>query len=235
MKRAKPDRSALEAALGHSFADRALLERALTHTSAIAPSKRVAQSYQRLEFLGDRVLGLVVAEVVFAAFQSATEGDLSKILHVAVSKQSCSVVARELGLGRYIRLGASEARTGGAEKDAILADALEGLIGAIYLDGGLEAARRFIGEEFAGWLSGGVPDRGDAKTTLQEWAQSQGLEPPAYDQKARMGPDHAPEFTIEVSLPGYTPLTAQGRSKKHAENAAAREFLLREKVWKRAP
>lgn len=226
-------RRGLEARLGHAFSDPDLLERALTHTSAVAPSKRVARSYQRLEFLGDRVLGLVAAEVLFAAHPHANEGDLSRTLNAVVRKESCAAVAEALDLGGEVMLGDAEARSGGAEKPAILADTCEAVIGAIFLDGGLEAARRFVEENFGDWLFAGLATRGDAKTALQEWAQARGLEPPLYEQIARSGPDHAPEFKIEINLAGFEPVAARGRSKKQAEHAAATEFLLREKVWKR--
>ena len=235
MSRPTPDRGAFEAALAYSFRDKALLERALTHSSALAPTRRLAQSYQRLEFLGDRVLGLVVSEHLFRAHPDKDEGDLSKALAAAVRKESCAEVARSIGLGAQLRLGKDEARSGGADKSAILADALEGLIGAIYLDGGADAARDFVVTWFNQKLEEDVTFRRDPKTTLQEWAQARGLEPPVYAVKSRTGPAHEPEFTIEVSLPGFSPLTALGNSKKVAENSAAREFLLREKVWKAAP
>lgn len=225
-------RRGLETRLGHAFSDPDLLAQALTHTSAVAPSRRVARSYQRLEFLGDRVLGLVAAEVLFAAHPGANEGELSRTLNAVVRKESCAAVARALDLGREVKLGDSEARSGGAEKPAILADTCEAVIGAIFLDGGLEAARAFVEENFGDWLFSGLAKRGDAKTALQEWAQARGLEPPSYDEVARSGPDHAPEFEIEIDLAGFAPVVARGRSKKQAEHAAATEFLLREKVWK---
>ncbi|WP_029040244.1 ribonuclease III [Cucumibacter marinus] len=225
--------AALEEAIGHRFADRALFEQALTHSSAVAPSRRTAKSYQRLEFLGDRVLGLVVAEALIRRFPKANEGDLSRSLNAVVRKESCAAVARELQLGEYLHLGDSEARSGGADKDAILGDVCEGLIGAIYLDAGIEPARRFVEKRFEQWLSIGLAQRGDAKTTLQEWAQSRGLEPPAYVEVSRSGPDHAPEFTIEIALEGFAPVRALGRSKKIAEHEAAEQFLVREKVWKK--
>src|ERR1700710_856711 len=129
--------SKLEARLGYKFADPELLDRALTHSSAIAPARRVEQSYQRLEFLGDRVLGLVVADILSRRFPKATEGDLSRSLNALVRKENCAMIARELSLGTELNLGDAEARTGGADKDAILGDAIEAVIGAVYVDGGL--------------------------------------------------------------------------------------------------
>lgn len=229
------DRDVLEQRLGHRFKDGDLLLRALTHSSAISPSKRTTNSYQRLEFLGDRVLGLVVADMLFTRLQKANEGDLSRTLNSLVRKETCARVARTLDLGRFIKLGDSEARTGGAEKDAILGDVCEAVIGAIYLDGGLDEAYRFVETMFGDNLDVSQARRADAKTALQEWAQAQGLEPPDYVETARTGPDHAPTFTIAVSIKGYDPVTAEGTSKKLAEHQAAEIFLLRERVWKENP
>lgn len=226
--------SKLEARLGYKFADPELLERALTHSSAIAPGKRIAQSYQRLEFLGDRVLGLVVADMLYRRFPKATEGDLSRSLNALVRKETCAMIAREIDLGAELILGDSEARTGGAQKDAILGDVIEALLGAIYMDGGLGPAFELIERLFGEHMGQSGTERADAKTTLQEWAQGRGLEPPAYVEVERTGPDHAPEFTIAVRLGNYEPLTATGPSKKLAEHKAAEAFLVREKVWQGA-
>ncbi len=221
----------LEARLGHKFADPELLDRALTHSSAIAPARRIAQSYQRLEFLGDRVLGLVVADMLYRKMPKATEGDLSRSLNALVRKETCAAIARELDLGPEMNLGDSEARTGGAEKDAILGDVMEAVIGAVYIDGGLAPAYELIQRLFGVHVSESRTERADAKTTLQEWAQGRGLEPPAYVEVSRTGPDHAPEFTIAVKLNGFAELTSTGPSKKLAEHKAAEAFLFREKVW----
>jgi ribonuclease-3 len=224
----------LEARLGYKFADPDLLDRALTHSSAIAPAKRVAMSYQRLEFLGDRVLGLVVADMLYRRFPKATEGDLSRSLNALVRKETCAAIARELGLGTELNLGDSEARTGGAEKDAILGDVIEALLGAVYTDGGLGPAFEIIERLFGEHIGQSGTERADAKTTLQEWAQGRGLEPPVYEEVERRGPDHAPEFTIAVKLGDFKPLSATGPSKKLAEHKAAEAFLVREKVWEGA-
>ena len=222
----------LEARLGHKFADPELLDRALTHSSAIAPARRIAQSYQRLEFLGDRVLGLVVADMLYRKMPRATEGDLSRSLNALVRKETCAAIARTLELGSDLNLGESEARTGGADKDAILGDVIEAVIGAIYVDAGLGPAYEIVERLFGAHLGDAGAPRADAKTTLQEWAQGRGLEPPAYVEVSRTGPDHAPEFTIAVKLTGYGELTASGPSKKLAEHKAAEAFLVREKVWR---
>ena len=226
--------SKLEARLGYKFADPELLDKALTHSSAIAPAKRVLQSYQRLEFLGDRVLGLVVADMIYRRFPKATEGDLSRSLNALVRKETCAAIAREIDLGDAIVLGDSEARTGGAEKDAILGDAIEAVLGAVYIDGGLGPAFAIIERLFGEHMGQSGTERADAKTTLQEWAQGRGLEPPVYSQVERRGPDHAPEFTISVKLGEYAQLTATGPNKKIAEHKAAEAFLVREKVWEGA-
>ncbi len=221
----------LEARLGYKFADPELLNRALTHSSAIAPARRVAQSYQRLEFLGDRVLGLVVADMLYRKLPTATEGDLSRALNALVRKETCAAVARALEIGPDLNLGDSEARTGGADKDAILGDVMEAVIGAVFVDGGLAPAYELVERLFIQHVNNSGNERADAKTTLQEWAQGRGLEPPAYVEIGRTGPDHAPEFTIAVKINGFSELTATGPSKKLTEHKAAEAFLIRERVW----
>lgn len=221
----------LEARLGYRFADPDLLDRALTHSSAISPSKRVQNSYQRLEFLGDRVLGLVVADMLYRKLPRANEGDLSRGLNALVRKETCAAIARELQLGPELNLGESEARTGGANKEAILGDVMEAVIGAVYCDGGLGRAFELVERLFGEHADHAGNERADAKTTLQEWAQGRGLEPPAYVEVGRKGPDHAPQFTIAVHLDGFDAVEASGPSKKLAEHKAAERFLIREKVW----
>ena len=222
----------LEARIGYRFADPDLLDRALTHSSALSPAKRIERSYQRLEFLGDRVLGLVVADMLYRRLPKANEGELSRTLNTLVRKETCAIIARQLDLGAEMNLGTSEARTGGAEKEAILGDVAEAVIGAIYCDGGLGKAYEFVERMFGDQLVEGQADRADAKTTLQEWAQARGLEPPTYTQTERTGPDHAPEFTISVTLGDYDALSATGPSKKIAEHKAAELFLIAQHVWK---
>lgn len=222
----------LEARLGYRFADPDLLDRALTHSSAVSPGKRVERSYQRLEFLGDRVLGLVVADMLYRRMLKANEGELSRSLNSLVRKETCAAIARELDLGSEMNLGESEARTGGAQKEAILGDIAEAVIGAVYCDGGLGQAYDIVERLFGPHIMHAGNVRADPKTTLQEWAQGKGHEPPLYVEVERKGPDHAPEFTISVQLNGYEPLTATGPSKKLAEHKAAERFLIREKVWR---
>ena len=225
----------LQFKLGYKFADPDLLTRALTHSSALSPARRIERSYQRLEFLGDRVLGLVVADMLYRRYPKANEGELSRTLNTLVRKETCAMIARTLDLGTEMILGDSEARTGGAEKDAILGDITESIIGAIYCDGGLGRAYEFVERMFEEFLADGQANKADAKTTLQEWAQARGLEPPVYRQTERRGPDHAPEFTISVTLASFEPLSATGPSKKIAEHKAAELFLVRQKVWKETP
>ena len=225
----------LQARLGYRFADPDLLDRALTHSSALSPAKRIERSYQRLEFLGDRVLGLVVADMLYRRLPKANEGELSRSLNTLVRKETCAIIARRLDLGAEMNLGTSEARTGGAEKEAILGDVAEAVIGAIYCDGGLGKAYEFVERLFGDQLAEGNADRADAKTTLQEWAQARGLEPPTYTQTERTGPDHAPEFTIAVAVGTFPSLSATGPSKKIAEHKAAEAFLIAQHVWPTPP
>lgn len=232
MSRAPRNHDKLQFRLGYRFADPDLLNRALTHSSAVSPAKRIERSYQRLEFLGDRVLGLVVADMLYRRYPKANEGELSRTLNTLVRKETCAIIARTLDLGAELHLGDSEARTGGAEKEAILGDVTEAVIGAIYCDGGMGKAYEFVERMFAEFLVDGSANKADAKTTLQEWAQARGLEPPTYSQTDRRGPDHAPEFTISITLGDYDSLSATGPSKKIAEHKAAELFLIRQKVWK---
>lgn len=222
----------LQASLGYHFADSALLERALTHSSALPPGRRIEHSYQRLEFLGDRVLGIVVADMLYRHLPRASEGDLNRSLVRLVRKETCAAIARALNVGSEMRLGEAEARSGGADKDAILSDVTEAIFAAIYIDGGFgpayEVVERLVGAHFESALN----LRSDAKTTLQEWAQGKGIEPPVYLEVERSGPDHAPQFTIAVSLSGFAPISATGPSKKLAEHRAAEAFLIRERVWR---
>ena len=220
---------ALEARVGHRFADRRLLERALTHTSAVT---NAAESYQRMEFLGDRVLALTVAGMVYRAFPQADEGELARRLNALVKRETCAEVARELCLGEVMRLGSGEAQSGGRGKTAILGDVAEALIAAIHLDAGFETARIFVESR---WTERMMAARGplrDAKTTLQEWLQGRGLAAPGYRLVSRSGPDHDPLFTIAVDIAGVDGETGTGRSKREAEQNAATRVLVREGLWK---
>jgi ribonuclease-3 len=217
---------ALEARLGHAFHDKSLLGQALRHASAGTASN------ERLEFLGDRVLGLVVAEKLYALFPGDPEGLLAVKLNALVRKEACAHAAEAAGLSADLILAQSEARSGGRQKAVILAGACEAVIAALYLDGGMEPARRFIERYWADMF--GALDRNmrDAKTTLQEWAQSAPLKTmPLYRLLRREGPDHAPKFVVEVSAGDQDPATGEGRSKREAEQAAARALLTRLGRW----
>lgn len=226
------DLADLQTRIGHVFADPSLLLRALTHVSALpaAPAQRRVDSYQRLEFLGDRVLGLAVSTMIYEAFPAAEEGELSRRLADLVRKETCADVARDWKVAAALRLGEGEAQTGGAQKSAILGDICESILGAIFLDAGYETVeavvRRFFGAKM---LKPGRPLR-DPKTALQEWAQARGLPPPVYRQSGRSGPDHAPLFVMEVCVNTFEPVLAEGSSKRLAEQASAQKFLEREGV-----
>ena len=225
---------ALERRIGHAFADKALLDRALTHASVgegAPPGAHGPRDNERLEFLGDRVLGLLVAERLSSDYPTADEGQLSSSLHALVDKTACARVGEALGVGPALRLSPGETKTGGRRKAGVIADAVEALLAAVYLDGGLDAARAFFQRAWAAELSA-PPSRTvtNPKSALQEWAQGQGRPLPTYRVANRTGSDHAPTFTVEVSVQDVQPLTAQGRSRQEAEKAAATALLKREGV-----
>lgn len=221
--------SALETTIGYRFRDKALLERALTHISALKGQGRTG-SYQRLEFLGDHVLGLAVSEMLFAAFPRAEEGELSRRLADLVRRESCADVARAIDLGASLRLGASEVRSGGRSRIAILADVCESLIGAVFLDGGYKAAKALVERYWLDRMRTPARPLRDPKTVLQEWAQARGLPTPSYREVERTGPHHDPVFRVSVQLPQRDPAEGRGRSKRAAEQAAAAALLAREGV-----
>ena len=217
----------LEARIGHVFHDRELLERALTHASVGEGATKV-RHYERLEFLGDRVLNLLAAERLMSLDGEAREGELSRRLANLVNFHACADVARDIGLGEALRLSASATKIGARDSDGVLGDACEALIGALYVDAGLDAARDFFLRFWAKAFADLDAPRGkDPKTQLQEWAQGRGLALPTYEVVAREGPDHAPSFTVQVTIEGYDPEAAQGRSKQEAEKAAALVMLLK--------
>lgn len=219
--------AALEERIGHVFADRDLLLRALTHVSAAAARR---DSYERFEFLGDRVLGLAVAHLLCEAFPDESEGELSRRLAALVRKETCAEVAQRWGVGSCLRLGDGEAQTGGRKKQAILGDVCEAIIGAVYLDAGVGAAEKLVRKAFAAHMATAGDDLRDAKTALQEWAQARRLAPPRYRTIGRSGPDHAPSFTIAVEIDGFAAAQGEGASKRIAEQAAAVAFMMREGV-----
>nr|WP_265500173.1 ribonuclease III [Paracoccus beibuensis] len=209
--------------LGHDFARPELLVRALTHGS-IASATR--PDNQRLEFLGDRVLGLVMAEALFTADTAASEGQLAPRYNALVRGETCAAIARELALGDVLKLGRSEMLSGGRRKEALLADAMEAVLAAVYLDSGFDAARKVVLRHWSGRLSTVEKDSRDAKTALQEWAQANGMPPPHYEQTDRSGPDHAPVFLITVRLEDGHHAQAQGSgTKRSIEQAAAQAML----------
>ena len=218
------DLTAFSARLGHRFTTPDLLIRALTHPSISTASR---PDNQRLEFLGDRILGLVIAEALFTADRQAAEGTLAPRYNALVRKETCADVARSIDLGEVLKLGRSEMMTGGRRKDALLADAMEAVIAAVYLDAGFEAARAVVIAHWASRVETVDEDARDAKSALQEWAQAKGQTPPAYIERKREGPDHAPVFTIEARLDDGTSEIASATSKRQAEQAAAEALLAR--------
>ncbi|MGZ9809438.1 ribonuclease III [Pseudoroseicyclus sp. H15] len=216
------DIAAFSERLGHRFGDPALLRRALTHGSATGAGK---EDNQRLEFLGDRVLGLVMAEALLKADRTAREGQIAPRFNALVRRETCAEVAREAGLGEVLKLGRSESMSGGRRKEALLADAMEAVIAAVYLDAGLEPARDLVLRLWGGRVAAAPADARDAKTSLQEWAQARGLAPPTYAEIARSGPDHAPVFTIEARLSTGQSARAEAGSKRVAEHEAATALL----------
>jgi ribonuclease-3 len=213
---------AFQERLGHRFARPELLLRAVTHPSM---SSLHRDDNQRLEFLGDRVLGLVMAEALLEADPAAAEGQLAPRYNALVRKETCAAVARETDLGAVLKLGRSEMKSGGRRKEALLGDAMEAVIAAIYLDAGFEAARARIMALWGGRITTVKADARDAKTALQEWAQARGLPPPDYVETARSGPDHNPQFTIAARLADGQSAGATAGSKRQAEQAAAKALL----------
>jgi ribonuclease-3 len=220
----------LEERIGYRFRDVSLLDSALSHISSLKGARNRGGSYQRLEFLGDHVLGLVISDMLFRGFPRADEGELSRRLADLVRKETCTEIARAINLGAAIRLGSSEANAGGRTRPAILADVCEALIGAVYLDGGFPAAEALVGRLWEARMRTTAQPLRDPKTILQEWAQARGLPTPAYREVARSGPDHDPEFRVAVHLPKLAPAEGSGRSKRAAEQAAAAAMMLREGV-----
>ncbi|MDO5530122.1 MAG: ribonuclease III [Paracoccus sp. (in: a-proteobacteria)] len=217
------DLRAFMARLGHDFARPELLVRALTHGS-IATATR--PDNQRLEFLGDRVLGLVMAEAMFRADTEASEGQLAPRFNALVRRETCADVARQIGLGDVLKLGRSEMMSGGRRKEALLADAMEAVLAAVYLDAGFARAREVVLALWEGRLGSEMLDARDAKTALQEWAQARGMGPPSYEVTDRQGPDHAPVFEITVTLDDGRSARASGTgAKRRIEQEAARLLL----------
>lgn len=216
--------------LGHEFANPDLLVRALTHGSV---SSATRPDNQRLEFLGDRVLGLTMAEALFTQDSTATEGQMAPRFNALVRKETCADVARQIDVGAVLKLGRSEMLSGGRRKQALLGDAMEAILAAVYLDGGFAAAQELILRLWGDRIHEVEADARDAKTALQEWAQARKQKPPKYVELARTGPDHAPIFTIAVRLDSGQEAQSEATSKRQAEQAAA--ALLLERLEARKP
>lgn len=214
--------------IGYRFTSSEYLIRALTHSSA---DSKVRGNYERLEFLGDRVLGLVTAQILWKEFPDANEGELSRRLNLLVNSETCAAIADQIGLGEFITTGPEIKSLAGRKRQNIRSDALESLIAAIYLDGGLEPAAVFIERFWRPLIHKSGADRRDAKTELQEWAHRKAGVTPAYRIEERTGPDHDPVFTIVAIVRGIEPIRATGSSKREAEQAAAAAILVREGVW----
>ncbi len=219
LQTSNPPLENLQDALGHAFRDSALLASALTHAST------GGKNYERLEFLGDRVLGLVVAETLYEKFPGEAEGDLAKRLAALVRGELLAKIAGRLNLGAYLNFSMAERNAGGGENENILADALEAVIGAIYLDGGLEPCRKMIALLWDGHFEDMKTPPMHPKTVVQEWAQGRGLPLPEYKIAGQSGPDHAPVFAVTLSVQGHDDVTAEGRTRQAAEKEAARIFM----------
>ena len=215
--------SQLETKLGYTFQDDVYIDRALTHASA--HSVKGGADYERLEFLGDRVVNLVVADLLFTKFRDEKEGALAKRHTALVRTETLADIAVELCLGDFVVLSDAERRAGGSTNKNILADLTEAVTASIYLDGGFDAAKVFFERALGRRLHDMTEPPRDAKTALQEWSQAQGLGLPVYDIIGQDGPDHAPMFTVRLIVEGYDAIDATSKSKKKAEKDAARIFL----------
>ena len=221
MKKSEAIRS-FEQRLGYEFSNLSLLVEALTHSSIASDFRK---DNQRLEFLGDRVLGLVMAEALLEIDQTAPEGTLAPRFNALVRKETCAEVARQIELGGVLKIGRSEMLSGGRRKDALLGDGMEAVIAAIYKDGGFEIAKTIIIKLWGDRIKNVKGDARDAKTMLQEWAQARGQNPPNYEVISRSGPDHAPYFLVKVILESGETSEALAGSKRQAEQMAAKALL----------
>ena len=221
MKKSEAIRS-FEQRLGYEFSNLSLLVEALTHSSVASDFRK---DNQRLEFLGDRVLGLVMAEALLEIDQTAPEGTLAPRFNALVRKETCAEVARQIELGGVLKIGRSEMLSGGRRKDALLGDGMEAVIAAIYKDGGFEIAKTIIIKLWGDRIKNVKVDARDAKTMLQEWAQARGQNPPNYEVISRSGPDHAPDFLVKVILASGETSEAMAGSKRQAEQMAAKALL----------
>ena len=221
MKKSELIRS-FEQRLGYQFSNLSLLLEALTHSSIASESRK---DNQRLEFLGDRVLGLVMAEALLEIDRLAPEGTLAPRFNALVRKEACAEVARQIDLGSVLKIGRSEMLSGGRRKNALLGDGMEAVIAAIYKDGGFEVAKKIVIELWGDRIKTVKGDARDAKTMLQEWAQARGQNPPKYEVISQSGPDHAPDFLVKVTLDSGETTDALAGSKRQAEQMAAKSLL----------
>ena len=221
----------LEARLGYQFADYDNIERALTHSS-VRKKANCAFQYERLEFLGDRVLGLIIADMLFKNYSLANEGELSLRLNSLVNGKFLAEISDELKLHEFIRTGSDLKELTGTRMKNVRADVLEAVIGSIFLDGGLKSAAEFIDRFWGTRLYDDATARRDSKTELQEWSHSKQLGTPKYKEISRSGPDHDPIFMVAVLIEGMKEAEGTGSSKRAAEQAAAGKMLIREAVWK---
>jgi len=221
----------LQKRIGYAFDNEKLLEKAVIHASA-REKRRYSGDNERLEFLGDRVLGLTIAELIYGEFPQAPEGELARRFNRLVRKETCAAVSRQMRLGDHLVLSPSEQSAGGKANVNILGDACEALLGAVFLDGGFKDARQLIINYWRPLLLNTDEVPIDPKTALQEWAQGNRLRLPRYVEVSRSGPDHEPEFEIEVLVERLQPQRGKGGSKRVAERNAAAALLIREGVWK---
>ena len=226
---AAADLAHLQSRVGHSFSDAQRLVRALTHSS-LAVSSDIGD-LERLEFLGDRVLGLLTAEALWRRYPAMEEGELAPRLNALVRKETCAQAAIAFGLDSLILMSPHEEEAGGRRKKAILGDVCEAFLGALYIDGGLAAARGAFDLYWTPNLDRLYKDHRDAKTALQEWSPDRGVGAPTYETVSAEGPAHAPAFVVEAALPGFEPARGEGSSKREAQMRAARAMLVREGVW----
>ncbi|MGV6800415.1 MAG: ribonuclease III [bacterium] len=224
------DLEAIQNRLDYQFKDISLLERAVTHSSLSNQSEDI-KNLERLEFLGDRVLGLLTAEELWRRYPNFSEGDMAPRLNALVRKESCARAAREIGLDKALKMSRSEEEAGGREKDAILGDACEALLGGLYIDGGLAAARQAYSLYWLKDFDKLAARFKDAKTALQEWAQQHIGETPKYEVINRDGPAHRPHFVVSVTITSHEPVIGEGGSKRSAQAEAAKTFLLQHGIW----
>jgi ribonuclease III len=214
----------LQKVIGYRFGNISLLEKAITHPSYVSVKPK-AKSYERLEFLGDAVLGLIVSEYLHISFHEESEGGLAKRRAAVVCGESLAIVARKLNIGSFLLVSGSEESNGGRDNSANIENSLEAIIGAIYMDGGMEPARTFILSHFEELMREMSSPPKDPKTTLQEWAQARGYSVPLYETVTQEGPAHHPIFTIKVTVQDAPEVVAKGNSKKMAEREAAKKLL----------